>query len=138
MISLEAPESRARSLDEKIIPMINIIFLLLVFFLIAGNLSELVREDVVPPRSSSGGVAVAAPAAWVLARDGTVIVDGREMTLEEVAGWLAGPGTPRPRRIVLRADGATRSALLLPLMDLLRDRGVEKIALVTINETGGR
>ena len=135
MVRLEdTPGPGGRRIDEKIIPMINIIFLLLMFFLIAGHISELVREDVIPPRSATAGVSVSAQAEWILARDGTIIMQERELSLAQVAVWLSAPEHTLPGRVVLRADGSTRSGALLPLMDLLRDHGVEKISLVTINE----
>tara|TARA_R110001592_G_scaffold363248_4_gene682215 strand:+ start:68185 stop:68601 length:417 start_codon:yes stop_codon:yes gene_type:complete len=138
MIKLDAPVQSTKRIDEKIIPMINIIFLLLMFFLIMGNISELVREDVIPPRSSSAGVSLGAPAEWILARDGTIVMGEQEMRLDQVFTWLAAPGNSLPKRVLLRVDGAALSGALLPLMDLMRDHGVEKIALVTINEDGNR
>lgn len=134
MIKLQATKSETNRIDEKIIPMINIIFLLLMFFLIVGNISELVREDVVPPRSTSAGVAVAAPAEWILARDGAIILGEQEMNLDDVFAWLATPGNSLPSRVLLRVDGGATSAMLLPLMDAMRDYGVKKIALVTISD----
>jgi biopolymer transport protein ExbD len=89
LIKLDTPPATTKRIDEKIIPMINIIFLLLMFFLIAGNISELVREDVVPPRSSSTVVAISAHTDWILARDGTIILYEQEMNLRQVAAWLA-------------------------------------------------
>ena len=138
MIKLNAPEHSAKRIDEKIIPMINIIFLLLMFFLIMGNISELVREDVIPPRSASAGISLGAPAEWILARDGTIILHEQEMQLDQVFAWLATPGNSLSKRVVLRVDGGATSGTLLPLMDLMRDHGVEKIALVTINDGGNR
>ena len=138
MIKLDTPPATTKRIDEKIIPMINIIFLLLMFFLIAGNISELVREDVVPPRSSSTVVAISAHTDWILARDGTIIVFEQEMNLRQVAAWLAAEKNSLPQRIVLRADAGTPSGMLLPLMDLMRDHGVDKISLVTINDDGNR
>lgn len=127
-----------RGIDEKIIPMINIIFLLLMFFLIVGNISELVREDVVPPRSSSAGVAVNTQGQWVLTEDGSLLVEGRQMELEQLGDWFAEAGNRTTGRVVLRADGGMSSGLLLPLLDVLREQGVENVALVTINEDGPR
>ena len=40
MIRLERSTHGIRSIDDKIIPMINVIFLLLMFFLIVGNLQR--------------------------------------------------------------------------------------------------
>jgi biopolymer transport protein ExbD len=135
-IKLETPAGNARRIDDKIIPMINIIFLLLMFFLIAGNISKLVSEEVVPPRSGSATVTTAAGTDWILARNGTLILRGREMTRQQLASWLAEPGNTPPDRIVLRADAGARSGALIPVMKLLREHGVEKVSLVTINDDG--
>lgn len=136
MIRLDVPTRPVKRIDEKIIPMINIIFLLLMFFLIAGNISELVREDVIPPRSHSNTVSTSAHTDWILARDGTIILREKEMNLQQLATWLTRADNSLPRRLTLRADASTPSGTLLPLMDLMRDHGVEKISLVTINDDG--
>ena len=49
MIKLNAPEQSVKRIDEKIIPMINIIFLLLMFFLIMATLRavEVHRDDAI-------------------------------------------------------------------------------------------
>ncbi len=137
MIRLSTPNSNARRIDEKIVPMINIIFLLLMFFLIAGNVSKLVREDVVPPVSTSHSVTASADTDWLLARDGTIVLRSKSMNLTELATWLVETGQQLPATVVLRADARARSGALLPLMKLLRDHGVEKVSLVTLNDNSG-
>lgn len=135
MIKLEANSSAAKRIDDKIIPMINIIFLLLMFFLIVGNISELVDEDVVPPRSTSNTVSTSAGIEWLLTREGVVVLDGQPVGLSQLAARLEVAG-PLPKRIILRADGNANSGALMPLMELLRKHGVETISLVTINHDG--
>jgi len=134
VIKLSAPRAEAKKVDEKIIPMINIIFLLLMFFIIAGNISELVRDDVTPPRSRTALVSTAQPVQWVLSREGAIILGEKKMTEQQFAAWLSQPENRPAERVVLRADAATRSGLLIPVMDILRDHGVKTISLVTINE----
>jgi biopolymer transport protein ExbD len=135
LIKLEATNSAVKRIDDKIIPMINIIFLLLMFFLIVGNISELIDEEVVPPRSTSNTVSTTASTGWLLTRDGVVVRDGQAIDLPRLAVQLEG-AEPLPARIILRADGNAHSGTLMPLMDLLRKHGVETIALVTINDDG--
>jgi len=135
LIKLETNSSAARRIDDKIIPMINIIFLLLMFFLIVGNISELVDEDVVPPRSTSNTLSTSAGTEWLLTRDGVVVLDGQAVGLSQLAARLEVSG-PLPERIILRADGNANSGALMPLMELLRKHGVETISLVTINHDG--
>ena len=51
MIRLARPAPRAKDHDDKLVPMINVIFLLLMFFLIAGNLKPLFSEEQLMPLS---------------------------------------------------------------------------------------
>jgi biopolymer transport protein ExbD len=134
MIELKSDDPQAPRLDDKIIPMINVIFLLLIFFLIAGSLTELERDGVRPPRSETAPVSGGSENEWLLRADGVVIVEGRQYTLEQFRGWLSRPGAQVPRRQQLRADANAPAKQLLPLMQLLRESGVEQLALVTVSE----
>ncbi len=134
MIELQPDKAQARQLDDKIIPMINVIFLLLIFFLIAGSLTELERDGVRPPRSETAPVSGGSDQEWLLRADGTIIVDGRQFTLEQFRSWLSEPGVTVPRSQQVRADANAPARELLPLMQLLRERGVERLALVTVSE----
>lgn len=134
MIELKPEEAPVRRLDDKIIPMINVIFLLLIFFLIAGSLTELEREGVRPPRSETAPVSGGSEGEWLLRADGVIIVDGRQFTLDQFRDWLSQPGLSIPPSQQLRADASAQAQQLLPLMQLLRERGVEHLALVTVSE----
>ncbi len=134
MIELKGREAQAPQLDEKIIPMINVIFLLLIFFLIAGSLTELEREGVRPPRSETAPVSGGSENEWLLRSDGMIIVDGELYSLEQFRGWLSRPGFSVPRSQQVRADANASALQLLPLMQLLRERGVERLSLVTVSE----
>ena len=43
--------SRARATDENVVPLINIVFLLLVFFMLTGTLRPAEPFDVTPPKA---------------------------------------------------------------------------------------
>ena len=134
MIDLQRPLVTPHRLDDKIIPMINVIFLLLIFFLIAGSLTELEREGVRPPRSETAPVSGGSENEWLLRSDGTIIVDGEQYTLDQFRIWVSRPDFTVPRSQQVRADANAPAKQLLPLMQLLRERGVERLALVTVSE----
>jgi biopolymer transport protein ExbD len=134
MIDLKTGEAQAPRLDDKIIPMINVIFLLLIFFLIAGSLTELEREGVRPPRSETAPVSGGSDREWLLRADGVIIVDGQQYNLEQFRSWLQRPGFSIPRSQQVRADANASAHQLLPLMQLLRESGVERLSLVTVSE----
>lgn len=134
MIRLTTSQPRARNLDDKIIPMINIIFLLLIFFMISGSLTELEREGVNPPFSNSAAVSGESETEWLLRADGVIIAEGREHTLQQLEEWLSRSNVALPSSQQLRADSNVPARLLLPVMEVLQQRGVERLALVTISE----
>jgi len=134
MIRLSTSQPRARNLDDKIIPLINVIFLLLIFFMISGSLTELEREGVTPPFSNSAAVSGESESEWLLRTDGVIIAEGQEYTLQQLEEWLSRSNVVLPRSQQLRADSNVPARLLLPVMEVLQQRGVERLMLVTISE----
>ena len=82
MIRLGRPAPRAKDHDDKLVPMINVIFLLLMFFLIAGNLKPLFSEEQLIPLSRSEALPARERIELSLSRDG-------------VLTWVAGGGGGR-------------------------------------------
>jgi len=56
--------------DASVLPLINVVFLLLVFFMVAGRLSGGDPFEVTPPESGTEGPAATAPMRVLLAADG--------------------------------------------------------------------
>ena len=55
-------------------------------------------------------------------------------THQQFSEWLSQPGTSIPRSQQVRADANAPARELLPLMQLLRERAVERMALATVSE----
>lgn len=136
MIRLRRPRSRAADHDDKLVPMINVIFLLLMFFLIAGNLKPLFSAEQELPRSRSEALPGAAQPELVLAVDGALAWGDEPLALAELAARLRALPGGVPASLSLRADARTPTALLLPVFAALREAGVERIALVTLRRAG--
>ena len=118
-VQLDRPAT-TRSIDEKIIPMINLIFILLLFFMVTGSLSEIDDRDVTPPTSVQAGAAASMAADWVLLADGRVRWNGRDWTLAELRSSAAADGLEVPAQVRVRADANARAEILVPLLDWLR------------------
>lgn len=132
MIRLRRPAPRAKDHDDKLVPMINVIFLLLMFFLIAGNLKSLFSEEQVMPRSLSEALPAGRQSEISLTRDGALKWGDETMAAAELAARLRALPDGVPVALGLRADARTPAAVLLPVLDALREAGVERIALVTL------
>lgn len=132
MIRLSRPASRARDHDDKLVPMINVIFLLLMFFLIAGHLKPLFGKEQLVPRSLSETLPGATQDELTLAPDGTLAWGDEPVRRVELAARLAALPGGVPEALRLRADAGTPAAVLLPVLDALRAAGVARVSLVTL------
>src|SRR3546814_17522588 len=103
--------------EGSILPLINVVFLLLIFFMLVGRLTQAAPFTVTPPVSQQAEAAeppaAEAPreAAILIAADGRLALNGRTLEplalkTELVAQLAAPPHLPFP----LRAAGPRRAA----------------------------
>jgi len=120
-----------RTETENTLPLINVVFLLLIFFMVAGRLSESDPFVVIPPQSSSEVPPGERDLVMHIHADGRIAVEGSAVALEdlgaEVARLLPDGGAVR-----LKADGNTDASLVVGAMEALRDAGVERLNLLTV------
>lgn len=120
MMRLHTPPRRQR---EATVPMINVGFLLLIFFLMAAVIAPPDALDTVPPEAESD--AVEAPQDVLL-----IDAEGRlalgVLRGEEVFGALPDGA------LAVRADGALSAAKLADVLRRLSEAGVRDVRLLTI------
>ena len=130
---------RPRSDDERILPLINVVFLLLIFFMLAGQLAALDPVQVDPPRSASQGEVGPHDLVIMLAADGRLALDDTLIDAAALGPALAArlADTP-PVQVWLKADGQADSTRVIALMETLREAGVARLKLLTVpTEDGG-
>ncbi|HLS99487.1 MAG: biopolymer transporter ExbD [Porticoccaceae bacterium] len=116
--------------DDNIIPMINIVFLLLIFFMVAGQIKAMDSAGVELPDGDLG--ARARPEAITLAMDShnRLSLNGAPVPLTDLDAALA-PLLADSDRIALLADRSLRAADLDPVLAVIRARGVPRVSLLT-------
>ena len=116
------PRKRAR---ESVVPMINVVFLLLIFFLMSAQIAPPDPVDVLPPvvRHADAPLPEDARQVW-LGRDGVLHHDG----LTDAAAQARLADDPGP--VSLRADAALPAADLARTLRLLAEAGLTEITLV--------
>ncbi|MBB5516299.1 biopolymer transport protein ExbD [Rubricella aquisinus] len=115
-----------RAPQDGIVPMINIVFLLLVFFLMTATLVPAPEEDVTLAEAT-GAEADTEPSTLVLRGDGMILYDGMEGEAA-LARLLSG----QPERVYIRADRAAPADRLIAVAKGLTAEGVSDIAIVTV------
>jgi len=126
---------RPRNDDERILPLINVVFLLLIFFMLAGRLSASDPFAIEPPRSTGEGQPERQDVLLLIGADGRLALEGMVLestTLEAaLAARLSAEDDPRVR---LKADGGAEATEVVAVMEILRAAGVERIDLLTVPE----
>jgi biopolymer transport protein ExbD len=121
-----ATGSRSERQRPGLTSLVDVVFLLLVFFLLAGTLRTSSPFEVTPPEGQTGSpLGDARDTVW-LAADGRVAVADEILPPAIAAEVLAGAAGP----VQLRADSAARARDLIPLLEALRAAGVDEIELV--------
>jgi len=129
--------ARPRNDDDRILPLINVVFLLLIFCMVAGRFAVQAPFPVTPPHSISEGTAAAADIVVHLAADGRLAVSGVPVEDGAFEAALAHARTERPEAgMRLEADGDIEALRAIDTMERLRAAGVERLRLTTTRNGG--
>ncbi len=126
-------EPRTDQSEASILPLINVVFLLLIFFMLAGSLSAVEPFAVQAPESVSEAVSEPDTLSVLLGPKGQLALDGetldREALLQQIAERLADDPA---LRFQLKSDARVAGNRVVVLMEGLRAAGVERLYLLTL------
>lgn len=131
------PPERPQENDDGLIPLINIVFLLLIFFMVAGALSAQHVLQVEAPESELAGLVEPPDALILLDAQGRLAVEDVPVDADGLREHLRGllldaESGPEEFMVHIKADQAASAEALLDVMDLLRDLGLAKVTLLTV------
>ena len=112
--------------------MVNVVFLLLIFFMLVGRIAPNDSLDVSLPVSESGQAQSDELTQIVIAADGRMVLNGSELDMPALIGVVTDMVTQdSTKRFELKADAKLEANRLILIMEVLRQAGVEELALVT-------
>jgi len=116
--------------DHGLVPLINVVFLLLAFFMIAGQIQRADPVRVAPPVSISETVPSELRLELVVVADGTVYLEGEAVPLEELAS-ASSSSDPDRHVILVKADADLEVTRLEAVLEELARAGASRAALAT-------
>jgi len=136
MIIRRAPRRRARI---EVIPMIDVVFFLLVFFMVASL--SMVQYRGVPvnlPRAATGSDPPARPATITVARDGQTYLEKEALPVAALGERLRGlVAKDAGTAVVINADEEVAHGRVVDVLDEVRGAGVGRLA-IAIAHAGAR
>ena len=126
----QRPVKKARI---EIIPMIDVIFFLLVFFMISSlAMTRMNSMPVALPQTSTAPEALKQEIILTIQANGTLYVNKAQATLESLGSLLAYEMKDNVQGVVIvNADKKSSYGLIVQAMDEARKIGVRKFALAT-------
>ena len=122
----------------EIIPMIDTIFFLLVFFMISTL--SMARYSGLPvnlPKAATGQQPPTESAAVTIAADGTISIDKQPVTRDQVRDVLQNRRNKNSDLVVLiNADERVEHGLVVEVMDQARQAGVTRMAIAVKPKDG--
>ncbi len=133
---------RSKAPTLALTSMLDVIFLLLCFFVTASVFSQWESEiSIQLPGAKTAEDPSRLPGEIIanIAKDGTVRVNGVELTLEDLGARLAKIAKfYSSQSVIIRADRETSYESLVKVIDACRAAGVRNYSLATSNEDRGQ
>jgi biopolymer transport protein ExbD len=113
-----------------IAPLVDVVFLLVIFFAVSTTFLESSGLKLDLPRSSSTAEREAQELSVGLGSDGRLEFEGETVRLEDLGGLLQEALSGRESKVVvLRADRETPHGEVVRVMDLIRGAGAEALTI---------
>jgi len=125
---------RVRSNDIGVIPLINIVLLLLIFFLIAGQMAD--RQEFRPPTSVSNKPIRYQPITLSLNTHQQLALNGEELSFEALGPALQAVLADDIQRVALKVDRDVTAGTLDKLLDVVRSHNIATVMLYSVNAEG--
>ncbi|NYS61404.1 ExbD/TolR family protein [Vreelandella salicampi] len=121
-------ESTAESTEVNLTPMLDVVFIMLIFFIVTTSFIKESGVEIERPESSAASPRPDAQVLVAVTPEGAVWVDGRPVDLHRVGQTVAeivtGEGS-----VVIQADRDATTGVLIEVMDRLQSAGVDQVAV---------
>ena len=130
------PQRAESQLSIEMTPMIDMVFLLLIFFLVATSFHQEEREMQIalPVAQSAGPISVALRELVInVDGQGRIIVSGREISAEDLHGIVVDALAANPeQKVTIRGDRSVAYEAVVRVLDICKTGGLQEPYLDTV------
>lgn len=117
--------------EISLTPMLDIIFILLIFFIVTTSFTKSLGIEVERPSAATAKLMDNESLMVAIGADGTLTLDGKPASLGGLQAALLRRGDTLPESALIVADIATGTGILVEVMDQLRLSGIQALSLAT-------
>jgi biopolymer transport protein ExbD len=126
---MEINFKKKKQSEENLIPLINIVFLILIFFLITTVIRPFSAKDIDLARAAKNDKLSKITHSLVIDKNGSLIANGEFTTVETLADFFVAEGEP-PQTVNIIADKELVADKLLEIVDRLGNLKLNNIKLI--------
>ena len=116
--------------EPNITPMLDVVFILLIFFIVTANFIKEPGLEINRPDSETAEVTENAAILIAIGSAGEIYMDGRRIDVRQVKANVLKLLADKPQgSVVIQADEAASADAIIQVMDGARDAGVFDISL---------
>ena len=124
---------KKKNIEINVAPLIDIVFLLLIFFMLTSEFTDFKTIDMISPNQSSTNIQNNdLPIIINLSENGLIEIDKIEIKLEDLSETIQMKLlNSNNKKIVISTLNETKINNLIIVVDTIRSLGIENIALIT-------
>ena len=117
-------------------PLIDMMFLLLIFFIVTTAFVEEVGIELQKPKAASSQTLEKKSIFIGVSKDGKVMYGDKEIGINGVRGMVSRLLRAQESPVIIIADEASRSGMLVDVIDECKLAGAKKVSIATERECG--
>ena len=118
--------------EVNLSPLIDVVFLLLIFFVVTTVFVEETGLEVTRPTASTADALEKQSVMVGVAADGSVSIGGEVFPRQRIRGWVAAQLRGRDWPVILLADEAVSTGVLVEVMDECRLAGARSVHVAAV------
>ena len=126
--------SEEQTEDINITPMLDIVFILLIFFIVTSTFVEETGVDIERATASTATTSDKSPIMIAISAEGTVWMNQVPISVQHIQLQLNKNAVAKTSSVMIMADKSSESGFLVKVMDEVKKYGIEKIAIAAKSE----
>ncbi|WP_183330138.1 biopolymer transporter ExbD [Halomonas campaniensis] len=129
---MRLPRTRRDPVEVNLTPLIDVVFLLLIFFMVSTTFETRQALELELPESASGLAAEASPVTLVITAEGRYRLGERDLSAAALGDALAAEAEQaREHGLVVEADARARHADVVRALDQAGLQGIRQVRIAT-------
>jgi len=122
-----------KNIEINVAPLIDVVFLLLIFFMLASEFTDFKTIDMISPNQSEVDQPESnLPLIINLSEKGVINIDSKEVSFNKLTQTVKDKlSNKKETKIIISTPHETKVNILIKIVDTIRGLGIENIALIT-------